>query len=305
MSAWTERTEAMRGQRIGGHASRALVVGMCVVLGVAAVARPAHAQIRMGGPAEPAAPGRVEAPIDLTGTWVSVVTEDWIYRMLTPAPGDYMSVPVNDAGAAAADAWDLEADNASGLQCRAFAAAAIMRTPTRLRIDWDGDYTLRIEADNGTQTREVRFSDEGRRSLMSMMLDGVSEQPSWQGYSVADWENTLINRGVMFRLSRQTQAEAPPGGTLKVVTTRMRRGYLRANGVPYSEDAILTEYFNRFTAPTGEEWFVVTSIVDDPMYLNQPYVTTSHFRREADDSGWNPTACETWAPPEGAVAPRF
>jgi hypothetical protein len=283
---------------------RALVACAGVAFVALAVA-PVEAQIRMGGPAQTAAPGRVEAPIDLTGTWVSVVTEDWIYRMLTPAPGDYMSMPVNDAGAAAADAWDLEADNAAGLQCKAFGAAGLMRTPTRLQITWDDDYTLRIEADNGTQTRLFEFSDQGRRSLMSMMLDGADREPSWQGYSVADWENPLIDRGVMFRLSRQSQAEAPRGGVLKVVTTRMQSGYLRANGVPYSDEAILTEYFNRFTAPMGEEWFVVTSIVDDPTYLNQPYVTTSHFRLETDDSGWNPTPCETWAPPVGAAAPLF
>ena len=85
----------------------------------------------------------------------------------------------------------------------------------------------------------------------------------------------------------------------------MQPGYLRANGVPYSEDAILTEYFNRFTAPTGEEWFVVTTIVDDPKYLMTPYVTTTHFRREPDNSKWNPSPCETWAPLEGAVTPGF
>ena len=183
---------------------RVLVASAAVSL--AALAPPsAQAQLALGGPAQAPAPGRAQAPIDLTGTWVSVVTEDWIYRMLTPAPGDYLSVPVNEAGAAVADAWDLEADNAAGLQCRAYGAARIMRTPTRLQIDWDGDYTLRVEADNGTQTRLLRFSDTGRRNLMSMMLEAATIEPSWQGYSVADWENTLINRGIMFRLSRDTQ----------------------------------------------------------------------------------------------------
>jgi len=276
-----------------------LAVALCLPVNAAA-------QLQMGGPALPPAPGRVEAPIDLTGTWVSVVTEDWIYRMLTPAPGDYMSVPLNEAGAAIADAWDLEADNAASMQCRPYGAAAIMRMPTRLQIAWDDDFTLRIDADAGTQTRLIRFSDQGRRPLVSQMLDGVDEERSWQGYSVAEWENVMINRGVMARLSRRAaEPTPPPGGTLKVVTTQMLPGYLRANGIPYSEDAIVTEYFNRFGAPTGEEWFVVTTIVEDPLYLNQPYVTSSHFRREADDSRWNPMPCETWAPPEGRGGPRF
>jgi hypothetical protein len=118
---------------------------------------------------------------------------------------------------------------------------------------------------------------------------------------VADWENILINRGS----NGSPDDEPPPVGTLKAITTQMQPGYLRPNGIPYSEDAILTEYFNRFTAPTGEEWFVVTTIVDDPMYLFQPYVTTSHFRRETDNSKWAPYPCETWAPPEGSIAPAF
>lgn len=254
-----------------------------------------------GGPAAVQAPGRVEAPIDLTGTWVSLVTEDWAYRMLTPAIGDTMSVPVNEAGKAVTNNWDLEADNAAGLQCKAFGAARIMRVPTRLQISWQDDYTLRIDTDAGMQTRLLNFSSTGRRPLISMMLEAANLERSWQGYSVADWENILINRGS----NGSPDDEPPPVGTLKAITTQMQPGYLRPNGIPYSEDAILTEYFNRFTAPTGEEWFVVTTIVDDPMYLFQPYVTTSHFRRETDNSKWAPYPCETWAPPEGSIAPAF
>ena len=285
----------------GRVAAGALVCALCVV-----GAGTAEAQLAMGGPPSPPAPGRAEAPIDLTGNWVSIVTEDWIYRMLTPAPGDYMSVPLNPAAAAIADAWDLEADNAAGLQCKAFGGASILRVPTRLQMAWADDHTLRIDADSGTQTRMLHFSTEGRRPLLSMMLDHADEEASWQGYSVAEWENPLINRAVMDRLSRRLEDPvAPPGGALRVVTTRMQPGYLRANGIPYSEDAILTEYFNRFTAPTGEEWFVVTSIVDDPTYLTQPYVTSSHFRREPDASKWNPTPCDTPAPLAGSQAPLF
>ena len=246
-------------------------------------------------------PGRAEAPIDLTGTWVPVITEDWAYRTLTPAIGDTMSVPVNEAARAVTNNWDLEADNAAGLQCKAFGAARIMRVPTRLQISWEDDYTLRIDTDAGSQTRFLNFSPAGRRPLLSMILEEAGRERSWQGYSVADWENILINRGS----NANFDDPQPPGGTLKVITTRMRPGYLRPNGIPYSEDTILTEYYNRFTAPTGEEWFVVTTIVDDPMYLFQSYVTTSHYRREADNSKWNPSPCETFAPPEGAITPGF
>ncbi len=299
----------MRQNGSGGTLRRSLLAVALVWAGVAAP--DAAAQARQAapppvppGPAQVVPPGRSQAPIDLTGTWVSVVTEDWPYRMLTPAPRDYTSVPLNPAGIAAADTWDLQADNAAGLQCKAFGAAALMRVPTRLRIRWDDDFTLRIDADAGTQTRLLRFSRTGRRPMVTMLFDGLNQRPSWQGYSVADWENTLIDRAIMQNPRRGGPPRvAPPGGNLKVVTTRMRPGYLRSNGVPYSDEAILTEYFSTFTAPNADRWFVVTSIVEDPKYLTHPYVTTSHFRREADDARWKLTPCETWAPP-GAAAPR-
>ncbi len=256
----------------------------------------------LDGPVPVAAPGRVEAPIDLTGNWVSVVTEDWAYRMLTPAPGDYMSVPLNDVATEIANTWDLDADNAAGLQCKAFGAARIMRVPTRLQISWQDDYTLRIDTDAGSQTRLLNFSRTGHRPILSMMLEGATQERTWQGYSVAEWENLLINKSRMFY---RPNSPTPPGGSMKVITTRMLPGYLRSNGAPYSEDAILTEFYDRLTAPTGDDWLVVTTIVDDPAYLMQPYVTTSHFRREADSSKWNPGPCETWPPKPGAESPRW
>jgi hypothetical protein len=61
--------------------------------------------------------------------------------------------------------------------------------------------------------------------------------------------------------------------------------------VPYSDSTEMTEHFDRFAGPDGEEWLMVTTIVDDPVYLSQPYITSTHFRRESDRAGWNPTAC--------------
>ena len=76
----------------------------------------------------------------------------------------------------------------------------------------------------------------------------------------------------------------------------MKAGYLRKNGVPYSEDAVLTEYYNRHSGPGDLEWFTVTTVVEDPKYLTQPFITSSSFRREADNSKWKPAPCQT-APP--------
>ena len=237
---------------------------------------------RQGGPPPT---GRAGAQIDLTGTWVSVVTEDWRWRMVTPAKGDYASVPLNPEGRRVADTWDLAKDNAAGEQCRAFGAPAIMRVPTRVRISWADDMTLKLETDAGTQTRLYRFT-----SSSSSPGDAT-----WQGESVATWFKQQQTRGLGFGGAPQ---QGP--GELKVVTTHMRPGYLRSNGVPYSEAAVVTEYFNRHT-DFGAEWFTVTTVVDDPTYLTQPFITSSSFKKESDDSRFAPTPCETPAPRAATV----
>jgi hypothetical protein len=72
----------------------------------------------------------------------------------------------------------------------------------------------------------------------------------------------------------------------------MRAGFLRRNGIPYSENAVLEEYYDRFTEPNGDDWLVVTTLLSDPQYLTEPYVTTNHFRKIPDLSGWDPTPCQ-------------
>lgn len=214
---------------------------------------------------------REAAALDLTGYWVAVVTEDWKFRMVTPNPGEYAGIPLNAAGRRIADAWDPAHDEAEGDACKAYGTANIMRVPGRLHATWENDATLRIDTDAGEQTRLLHFDAAA----------APPAQATWQGHSVAKW-----------RPVAWTAAEnSPNGGGLEVVTTRMRAGYLRKNGVPYSENAVLTEYFNRFTAPNGDEWLVVTTIVEDATYLNRPYVTSSNFKRLPDATGWNPTAC--------------
>ena len=218
---------------------------------------------------------KAAAPIDLTGYWVSVVTEDWLWRMVTPKKGDVASVPLNPEGRRVAALWDPARDEAAGEQCRAYGAAGLMRLPGRLHITWADDVTLRVDADSGTQTRLLRFGASSRPA-----------EPSWQGVSQAQWEFPAGRGG---GTTRQTGAPTPGGG-LKIVTTRLRSGYLRKNGVPYSANAVLTEYVHRFDL-NGDGWLVVIARVDDPQFLNEPFTTSTHFRRLPDATGWNPTAC--------------
>jgi hypothetical protein len=220
-----------------------------------------------------AAAARPTGAADLAGYWVSVVTEDWEFRMVTPPKGEFGglgSLPINDEGKKVAASWDPAKDEAAGEQCRSYGAAAIMRVPGRLHITAPDDNTLRIDTDAGTQTRLLHFG---------AAKPPESNERSWQGFSAASWEGGAGRRG------------GGGGGSLKVTTTQMRPGYLRKNGAPYSADAVLTEYFDRYTGPNGDEWLVVTTIVDDPKYLTQSFVTSSNFKKLPDSSGWNPTPC--------------
>jgi hypothetical protein len=202
--------------------------------------------------------------------------------MVTPPKGDVASLPLNPAGRKVAEAWDLAKDNASGDRCRAFGAAAIMRIPGRLRIGWQDPNTLKVEADAGTQTRLFHFGGTATKPGMR----------SLQGFSVATWETGAAGGGGGGGFG--TFAAGAVGG-MKVVTTQLSPGYLRKNGVPYSENAVVTEYFDRHT-DFGTDWFTVTTIVEDPQYLTQPFITSTHFKKEPDGSKWNPTACHTDPP---------
>ena len=241
-----------------------------------------EAQQGRGAPPGPPPTAQASAPLDLIGYWVSVVSEDWLWRMVTPPKGDVASIPLNAAGRKVADAWDLAGDNAGGDRCKAFGAAGLMRIPGRLQISWQDPNTLKIEADAGTQTRLFHFGGTGTKPSAR----------SLQGFSVATWETGAAGGGGGGGFG--TFAAGAMGG-MKVVTTQLSPGYLRKNGVPYGENTVVTEYFDRHT-DFGTEWVTMTTIVEDPQYLAQPFITSTHFKKEPDGSKWNPTACHTDPP---------
>jgi hypothetical protein len=244
------------------------------------------AQAQVGGPLPEA---RTRAPVDLTGYWVAVVTEDWRYRMMTPDKGDFTGIALNGAGRALMQKWDPSRDQANGEECRSYGAAAIMRVPTRLHITWQDGSTLRVDTDAGQQTRLFHFVGSPSRDAA----------PSWQGYSVASWEGMRARGGFagvtqgLPTTAGLANGAAPPtqDGYLKIVTTQLRPGYLRKNGVPYGTSASVEEYFDSFKEPNGDVWLVVTSIVTDPEYLDQSFITSSQFKK-TDAAKWNPTPCQ-------------
>jgi hypothetical protein len=212
---------------------------------------------------------RESAAIDLTGYWVSVITEDWKFRMVTPRKGVYETLTLNAEGRRVGDTWDPARDEAAGEECKSYGAGNIMRVPGRVHVTWQDESTLRLETDAGMQTRLFRFG----------AASAVDVEATWQGHSIAEWEYAPAGRG-----------DARPG-SLKVVTTNLRAGYIRKNGAPYSNKAIVTEYFDVNAMPNGDRWLTVTTKVDDPLYFSRPLLTSSDFKKLPDASGWNPTPC--------------
>ena len=216
-----------------------------------------------------------------TGYWVSPVFEDYRWRMFTPLKGDAASIPINDAARKIVDAWDPAKDEAAGQQCNAYGAAAIMRVPGRLHITWQDDNTLKIEADAGTQTRVFHFGGQPP-------ADGAH---SWQGYSAAQWETPIRQGTASGGVGSVLTRAGAKSRSLDVVTTQLRGGYLRRNGIPYSANATVTEYYDHWAEPGGQEWFTVMTVVTDPEYLAIPFVTTTDFKKEADGSKFSPKLC--------------
>ena len=241
-----------------------------IIAGVLMLPHAAAAQRGRGaGPATPSTP-RASAAVDLTGYWVSVVTEDWRYRMVMPAKGDYQGVPLTPVARKVADSWDPAKEAASGEPCKAYGAPGLLRVPGRLNISWQDDTTLKLETDAGQQTRLFHFgnwkSPRGPKTL--------------QGDSVAEWEGG--GRGAT-------------DGSMKVTTTNLKAGFLRKNGVPYGENASVMEYYEVVAQPDGSPMLVVTISTTDPDNLRVPFVISSQFKKEATNAKWKPSPCSvTW-----------
>ncbi|PWT99916.1 MAG: hypothetical protein C5B51_26180 [Terriglobia bacterium] len=224
-------------------------------------------------PPQPPQTPKAAAPIDLTGYWVANITTDWRWRMTVPPKGDYLGMPLNPEGRKVADAWDPAKDEAAGEQCKSYGAPGILRAPGRIHITWQDDQTLKLETDAGQQVRTFYFG-----------APPANAGGDWQGVSQASWEMITGPGGV-------AGANLVSSGALKVVTAKLRPGYLRKNGVPYSANTTLTEYFDVIKEPNGDEYLVVSITAEDLTYLNNKYETAVNFKKQADNAGWNPTPC--------------
>ena len=263
-----------RGKSVG----RSALALVCTMLAAVFTCTTAFAQGARGEREAPPTP-RSMAPADLTGTWEAIVVEDWRYRMLPPlryqdSPprlGEQYGIPINAEARQIALSWDPDADEAAGEACRAYGAPNIMRLPGRIRISWQDDQTLKLETEAGTQTRLLEFGHP------------MGQAGGWQGVTRASWPHVPGGRG---------NAPGPAlTGSLLLETSGLRPGYLQKNGIPYSENATMTEYFARIDEDNGDSYLVVTTTVTDPTYLREPYLTTTHFKKLPDRSRWNPSPC--------------
>jgi hypothetical protein len=254
---------------------------------------PLLAQGRGRGGGAPAGPPRATAPVDLTGTWVSVITEDWRWRMMTAPKGangqaDVGSIPANQAARQAAAAWDPAKEGA----CEAYGVGGLMRMPARFKISWQDDTTLKIESDAGQQTRLLHFAAPGSPALTS-----VGQPRTLQGYSIAEWQRSggaldAFGPGLAPEGGGR-DAATPRWGSLKVTTSNMLPGWLSRNGVPYGQNMTMTEYYTRITNKDAGDWFVVTTVIDDPQYLTGQWITSTNFKKEPNDSKWAPAPCKS------------
>jgi hypothetical protein len=142
------------------------------------------------------------------------------------AEGDYGRVPLSPRDARWPTVGIRQADKGSGQRVQGrLAPPTSCACPGACHITWQDDATLKVEADAGTQTRTLRFaSPAGRASRARRAL--VAGQPPLQ-------------RGT------------PPPNRSTSSPRNLRAGYLRFNGVPYSENATLTKDFDVAPLPAG------------------------------------------------------
>jgi hypothetical protein len=251
-----------------------------------------------GAKAVAAPSARAQAPFDPTGYWVSLITQNWRYRMVVPGKGEYADVPINMKAKQIADAWSAAPDEAAGKACEAYGAAIVMRNPERLHISWLDDNTLRVDTDEGMQTRLLHFLPPAVPSPSGMIPPPPKGKvpASWQGHSLAQWILGPPQTGGAAAAATggaagtATATADQRSGSLVINTDDLLPGLLRKNGIPYGAATEVKEYWD-LRRLAAQQWITVSVQVDDPEYLQTPYVYDSIFQKEPDGSKWEPTPC--------------
>ena len=146
---------------------------------------------RGGAPNAVPPSARDQAPWDPSGYWVSLITQNWRWRMVVVGPGDYIGIPINAEAKRIADTFNRAEAEAAGKQCEAHGGGIVMDLPERIRIGWQDANDLKVETDTAMQTRLLHFMAAGRGAPGGAQAARPSRStemaPSLQGYSVARW----------------------------------------------------------------------------------------------------------------------
>jgi len=189
------------------------------------------------------------AQFDLAGEWAVRTDEDVPHRIPGAELGDYTGLPLNAAARQKANSWDASILSQPEQQAKPHPAQYFMRGPGP-NLRW----TNIVDPLSG---RLVAFTVVGAfgRADRVIWMDGrphPSEyaEHTFAGFSTGQWE----------------------GNALKVTTTHMKTAFINRNGAPSSYKAVMTEYFVRH-----DDRLLMLSIVDDPVYLEEPMVRTQNW----------------------------
>jgi glyoxylase-like metal-dependent hydrolase (beta-lactamase superfamily II) len=185
---------------------------------------------------------------DLAGNWTALYHEDQPHRIPGPDLGDYTGIPLNDAGRLKADSWDASILTLREHQAKPHPSTYSLRGPANIRI-------TRVFDPATQQTIGYELFGTFGQATRLIWLDGRPHPPAhaahtWAGFSIGRWD----------------------GDALEVTTSHLKAGWLQRNGVAHSDRATMTERFIRH----GNNLMVVT-IVDDPIYLSEPFIRTTNW----------------------------
>ena len=217
---------------------RDVAVGMLAVAVLVAGGSPAAAQF---GPAP---------QIDLSGNWSPLMHEDWQERAPGPEAVDLLGMPVSDEARTRALTYTSSSLSLPERQCLYYPPHYLVMGP----------FGFSFWSDTDPVTGEViawHISPAVDRAAHTIWMDGRPRPPegalhTFAGFTTGEWRGR---------------------NTLRTVTTHVKEGYFRRNGVPSSDRAILTMEFTRYG-----DLLTVTAFMEDPVYLTEPWVISRTWR---------------------------
>ncbi len=187
------------------------------------------------------------AQFDISGYWRALIHEDQPERIPGPDIMEYVGLPINEAARLAGMSWDPAQLAMPEFQCRPHPSDYGSRH-SNLRV-WQ---EVNPASQQTTAWRTHREWQEPERTIhMEQLERPASYAPhTWQGFSLGTWDGNMLN----------------------ILTTDLKRGYIRRNGIPRSDEGELQEYYIRH-----DEFLTIIAIVKDPVYLTEPFIRTSNY----------------------------